>query len=316
MKARARIIAYTLICIFTICVLLYPTRMSKAISGGLNLYAVCILPSLLPFFVLTALLEEVGVPRMKRPSGITNRLFNSGESGAYVTLISTFAGYPSGARLIAGLGADTQTSESIFAHTSLPGPAFVIGTVGAGMLHDTKLGMLLWVIQLLATFISGLIFRAKENTSFAQKNSRVSGKGALSRVTSSAVSAALNVGLFTALSSGVIEVLFILNIPQIIAKNLPTGAVDQNMIYGAISCVVEMSNGVAYLSKSSCIIALPAISFAMAFGGACIAAQSLSMCGGKVRTSRLLLIKLCQGSIAFAITALLCLLGIIAKNTT
>lgn len=72
---------------------------------GLMLCAQMIVPSLLPFFILSSLLRQLGLPgvlgRLLAP--VTERLFGIGGAGASAFLLGVTGGYPLGAATVVQL---------------------------------------------------------------------------------------------------------------------------------------------------------------------------------------------------------------------
>ncbi len=139
---------------------------------GIKLWAIVVLPSLLPFFFCTALLSQTGVTNktarlLEKPCKF---LFRTSGYAAYAFLTSVLSGYPVGAKIIGDLGEngliskDEATKMSAFCSTS--GPLFIAGSVGTGMFGSAKAGRFLLLIHILSAVTVGLIFRfiGKPNT--------------------------------------------------------------------------------------------------------------------------------------------------------
>ncbi len=132
---------------------------------GIKLWAVVVLPSLLPFFFCTALLSATGVTNktaklLEKPCKF---LFRTSGYAAYAFLMSVLSGYPVGAKIIGDLGEngliskDEATKMSAFCSTS--GPLFIAGSVGTGMFGSATAGRFLLLIHILSAITVGLIFR-------------------------------------------------------------------------------------------------------------------------------------------------------------
>ena len=77
----------------------------ESARAGLNLCAQMIVPSLLPFFILSSLLQQLGLPGIlgRWLSPVTQRLFGIGGAGASALLLGVTGGYPLGADAVARL---------------------------------------------------------------------------------------------------------------------------------------------------------------------------------------------------------------------
>ena len=127
-----------------------------------------ILPSLFPFFVLSVLLNRLGLPgylgRLLTP--LASRVYGVTGAGASALLIGLTGGYPLGAAYIADMersGAITaREGERLLAFCNNSGPAFIIGAVGAGAFGSGKAGLLLYLCHALSALLTGLFFRQKD----------------------------------------------------------------------------------------------------------------------------------------------------------
>ena len=77
----------------------------ESARAGLNLCAQMIVPSLLPFFILSSLLQQLGLPGIlgRWLSPVTQKLFGIGGAGASALLLGVTGGYPLGADAVARL---------------------------------------------------------------------------------------------------------------------------------------------------------------------------------------------------------------------
>ena len=127
-----------------------------------------ILPSLFPFFVLSVLLNRLGLPgylgRLLTP--LASRIYGITGAGASALLMGLTGGYPLGAAYIADMercGAITaREGERLLGFCNNSGPAFIIGAVGAGAFGSGKAGLLLYLCQVLSALLTGLFFRQKD----------------------------------------------------------------------------------------------------------------------------------------------------------
>lgn len=127
-----------------------------------------ILPSLFPFFVLSVLLNRLGLPgylgRLLTP--LASRIYGITGAGASALLMGLTGGYPLGAAYIADMercGAITaREGERLLGFCNNSGPAFIIGAVGAGAFGSGKAGFLLYLCHVLSALLTGLFLRQKD----------------------------------------------------------------------------------------------------------------------------------------------------------
>lgn len=156
--------------------ILFPDRYINSCIEGLKLWALTVLPSLLPFFFLTTLLTQTGtlVSLSKKITPITKFLFNQKGISAYAFIMSILSGYPVGSRIICDLYSKNVISKdeaermSVLATTS--GPLFIIGAVGIGMFNDKIIGFIIYLAHILSAILVGIIFRSHGKTSEQNNN--------------------------------------------------------------------------------------------------------------------------------------------------
>ncbi len=150
---------------------------ASAISGasaGLELCLRVIIPSLLPFFVLSNLLCSLGLPsylgRIAEP--FSRQLFGVGGSGMTAFLLGITGGYPLGASSIADMyraGELTKNeANKLLKFTNNSGPAFIIGMAGAGIFHSSGIGILLYIVHVFSAILVGILLCRGEKNSQAE----------------------------------------------------------------------------------------------------------------------------------------------------
>ena len=141
----------------------YPAAAATGASRGLSLCGAIIIPSLLPFLVLTgtflrSALNETAGRLLEKPTGALFRL--PGCCGAAI-LLSLTGGYPAGAAAVRELLDRRQITAADGArllHFCVnAGPAFAVSAVGAGMLGNVRLGWLLLAAEWAAALLIGVV---------------------------------------------------------------------------------------------------------------------------------------------------------------
>ena len=288
-----------LICVLVgTCALLSPSSHSLAVSNALSAYACTVLPGLLPFLFLSSLISALGLTFGAIPCKVVRFLFGTHDGD--LTVMSIIAGYPMSAKLLgeqnAQIPVPRRVARAITAHSSLPGPMFVIGAVGAGMLQNAYMGGVLYAVQLCAALITGLIFRCRTATLPLPPMHRTS--ATLNDCVQNTLSSALTIGLFIALSAVILATANALCLPDLLALI----GIDKSLTSTAIACIVEMSNGAMHLAANATPLAIAALSFTLAFGGLAVMAQSISLARGAIKPLDYFAVKLTQGAIAFCLT--------------
>ncbi len=136
----------------------------KTTYKGVMLWGATVVPSLLPFFFLTALLTKSGmVTKTMKLNKISRFLYNAQGVSLYIRLMSLLSGYPVGAKIISDLhknGAiSSAQAEKYCTFTSTSGPLFIIGAVAIGMYQNKTYGYIMLLSHLLSSMLVGVIFR-------------------------------------------------------------------------------------------------------------------------------------------------------------
>lgn len=299
-------------CLFLI--ISQPEIYVKSAFDGISLWATTVLPALLPFFFLTALLSSLGVTRIiaklfEKPCKF---LFNTGGASAYAFIMSLLSGYPVGAKTVCDLFSaniidkDEATRCSTFCSTS--GPLFIIGSVGFAMFNSKTAGFLILTAHLLSAVLCGIAFRFYGKTNL--KNTLViTPKKSENALYDCVYSSVISVSLV----GGFICIFYLLSVamknvgvfsPLI---NLVKGDKSQQLLSGFLYGLIECTNGCKTLSISG----LSPLSVALAcsiisFGGISVWAQSIIfLTGAKIKPSVFCLSKTLQAVISFLLALIL-----------
>lgn len=151
--------------LFTACLVLFSSSNLAAAKNGISLWANSVVPSLLPFFIATELLNYTDIISIlgKFFNKLMRPLFNVPGEGAYAFIMGIISGYPVGAKIVARLKEEGKCSdeecERLIAFTNNSGPLFIIGTLGISFLGDTRTGFLLLATHILACITVGICFK-------------------------------------------------------------------------------------------------------------------------------------------------------------
>lgn len=297
-------------------ILFAPVRYAQSVVKGLKLFFTAVLPGLLPFIFLTKLITELKVisTLSQKANKPMKALFNLEGSCLYPFLMSIISGYPIGSTITAdlyerGLIKDENvTRAAVLSSTS--GPIFVIGAVGGAMLNSPKLGLMIYISNILSAIIVsviiGLFNRKKETTPQKDISLNTKSGNIIYKSAKDTCISLLIVGFYIALFSLFIDLLTDLKIIGTLANlsNLIFGKIPgfTEISNGIMSGIVEMTTGAKMLSGVNTKLAVSSISFLIGFGGISIIMQSLSFLSKTpIKHGRFILCKFLQGVLAFFI---------------
>lgn len=258
--------------------LIFPQPLLDAARGSLLLWAKIVVPSLFPFMVCTSILVGLGAAQTLGPllSPVMKPLFGVSGAGALPLFLGLLCGYPMGAKLIGTLLEEREITpeeaDRLMTFCNHPGPLFVLGTVGSGLLGSPAAGYFLLAVIPLAGLITGLIFRifGRRNAA-ASKNKPVHRRAVkpFSQVLTEAVTGSaatlITVGGFILLFGVLAEALRLWGV----LSWLPTGM--QALVIG----LLEMTTGANLAVKAALPLrpTLALLAGMLAWGGCSIHAQ-------------------------------------------
>lgn len=179
---------------------------SASCRDALRLCGEVIIPSLFPFFVMSLLLNKLGLPQYisSTLAPAAERIFGVSGAGASALIIGLTGGYPLGAAYIADMLSSGVISrregERLLAFCNNSGPAFIMGAIGAGVFVSVRVGIYLYVIHILAAVLTGVVMRLVARGEVMRAPGKAEARGdlptfgeALPEAVRGAVSAVLNV---------------------------------------------------------------------------------------------------------------------------
>lgn len=158
-----------IITLFCICLLLFllvhPEEALLSAKDGMSLWLNVMIPTLLPFLILTGILLKTGnIPQLLEPlAPFWKHFFGISPAGAYVLILGFLCGYPMGAKLAHDLYINHQISqregEYLLTFSCNASPAFIFSYLSQNILEGKIPPHSLLLILLSADFVCMLFFR-------------------------------------------------------------------------------------------------------------------------------------------------------------
>lgn len=284
---------------------------------GVNLVVKTIIPTIFPFSVICNLLISYdGVGLYSKILGpILCKPLKLSKSSSFPIAASFLSGYPLGCKYCCDLYSlgyiDKKEFERLLNIASNASPMFIIGSIGATMLGDIKLGFILLISNYLSPIIVGIL---TINRSKISSNSKELPKNDTNTNFGSALKSALDNGINTTLQVGAFVVLFSI-IVSIIKNNAYISIAFNNIeaflnlpkysIYGLFLGSVEFTNGCKLITTLPLTLPfkLAIISFICSFSGLSVIAQISSFIYKyDISIAKYSFMKFIQGIISFGIT--------------
>lgn len=282
---------FVLFLIFTLCIF-SKTNIESAKQGAIDFFEY-VFPSLFTFLIAINLLSFSNLPYYisKLFSNIMPAFFGTSGIGIYPFVFGILSGFPTGAKIICDLKKSNKItsieSERLISFCNNSGPLFILGTIGLSLLKDTYTGILLLLVQILASISVGILFKTWKKNKFLpitehtleknQTNIKDFGKYFSDSIQNSIFSI-LNIGgivIFFSVLTSIIKNSHILNI---LFSYLPENIniFIQNFLFG----LLELTNGImnfANLNSKYLSANIIICSFLLGFGGISVMLQTISI---------------------------------------
>ena len=298
---------------FMVALVVFPERYVGTTFDGIKIWAVTVLPSLLPFFFLTALLTKTKAVGAfcKAAGGVSKILYNENGLAIYTQTMSFLSGYPVGAKIVCDLyksGAiDSSRAEKLAFVSSTSGPLFIVGGVGIGMFTDKKVGLILLLSHFLSSVLVGIVLRGVNKGSIDNTPiipSTKSENALYESIYSSVISVAV-VGGFIAVFYTLAKVLMdfrILSPVDFLLGKVVGSELAEGVSIGLIECTTGIK-AIAALGTTPLSAALACALITL--GGLSVWCQSIVyLSQAKVRVGLFVGAKILQAAIAFGLSYL------------
>ncbi len=155
----------TMLCIYTFIYSLTHLTTINQITQSTLAAIFQLIPSLFFLMFLFGVMNQMGLFGLAGffLEKILNPLLHLGTRASGLYAASLFAGYPTFALLIGQAYERQEIDAAEMKHlmriSSHASPAFVLLSIGSGLFHSLKMGLVIWLIHILSNLILALIFR-------------------------------------------------------------------------------------------------------------------------------------------------------------
>lgn len=172
-KVRNLFLKCGMLC-FLFCLLLFPAPALAGAKNGLLLWFNQVLPSLLPFLILSTLLLSTGLSDRiaARLAPILSPVFRCSPSGCYAIVIGLLAGLPVGAKTIAALTSSGRITKKegqyLLPLCNNPSPLFLLGFISVSVFKQPSLRYPVLFIVTISSILAAMLLRPdNKNASFS-----------------------------------------------------------------------------------------------------------------------------------------------------
>lgn len=313
--------------VFTIFLIVFSKSNIQAVKNSLNIWVNNVIPSLLPFFIATELLNNTNIPKII--GNLFNKfmrpIFNVPGIGAYALFMGIISGYPVGAKIVTNFRNNKlctkEEAERLITFTNNSGPLFILGTVGITLFYDSSIGLLLLFTHILACISVGIIFRFWKTDKSKKRNENILDAtvtfNSLGEVLSKSILSAINsvvlIGGFIILFGIILSILQKIYILDFLNTLLVPCFNLFNINTDFITCILtgflELTNGItmtASIASKNLGINVIICAFLLGFGGISIMLQVLSIISkSDISIKPYILGKLLHGTLAALYTFLI-----------
>lgn len=311
---------YFMCILITLFIFLFVYNLEGCINAaliGVSLVVKTVIPTIFPFSVICNLLilyDGVGL-YSKILGPILCKPLKLSKSSSFPIVASFLSGYPLGCKYCCDLYSlgyiDRNEFKRLLNIASNASPMFIIGSIGATMLGDIKLGFILLISNYLSPIIVGILTMNNSKTSSSTKELP---KNTTNINFGSALKSSLDNGINTTLQVSAFVILFSIII-SIIKNNTYISIVfyyiedflnlPRYSIYGLFLGSVEFTNGCKLITTLPLTLPfkLAIISFICSFSGLSVIAQISSFVYKyDISMAKYSFMKFIQGIISFSIT--------------
>lgn len=287
------LVSFCLIILFACGLILFTKDVSAAAAGAVDMCLKVLIPSLLPFFVISSLFISTGAAERLsgRLSGFTSKLLGLPGGCAAAVMMGLAGGYAVGARTAFDLY-DKRICTADECSRLLPvcttcGPAYVFSAVGAALFCSVRAGAVIYICHILSAMACGIASGISSGQRHQKTPQCPAGRvkpitaGMFTSAVTGAAAAMPGICGFVIFFSALTAFLSRCGLFDMICGML--GVFPAGLTRALSSGIIEMTGGVSALS--ACGVPLPAAMAAAAFlvswGGFSVHFQIMSLLGGR-----------------------------------
>lgn len=289
----------------------------ESVKKSVSIFISSIIPSLFPFIFFTEFILNTDIlTTIQNCTGkLFSKLFSVSKNAAPAIITGFLCGFPMGAKTVASLygkgDISREESEKLLKFINNCNLAFILSTIGVGILYNIKLGLILALSHYIASILIGILFCKKHSSNIIHKND-------VKLNTFNQINSNLNQNIFevikkciknTLVTLGMIlGFMIIFNLLFSIVSKFLTMINVNNDVIAVLSGIFEVTAGVknVYETSLDLKVKLIFISFLLGFSGLCIICQIYSTISKyKFSFKKLLLSKFIHGIFSMGITYIL-----------
>ena len=259
---------------------------TKVFLDGVTIWANNVLPTILPFMILSSVATKSGgIQTLCANEKLSRRIFGTPNGTGWIYLLSLLCGYPIGAKLIAEQRDCLDKSDCIKLATycTTASPIFIFGTIGNTLLHSTKCALVILISHVTASLLNGITYKSfwQTNTSYSQINIDEKPITSITDAVNSILTVGALIALFYTLCAMISDLL-----PRWFSTD---GIVLTSFALGLLEITTGCINLASITNTFNATVLCCALT---SFGGLCVIMQMmtfLSTC--KIKTSTIVLTK-------------------------
>lgn len=311
----SKIIYSILIAFILIFLIINSKSISNSAIEAINICMYTIIPSLFSFMVISnfIMLTDFSNIIFTPFNWLSKYIFKVNKRYTYIIILSLFAGYPIGAKLINELlrnnEIDNDTANRMILFCMNAGPAFIFGAVAIPIFNSYTIGIIIFISHILSCiiigFISSICIKYTE-TNYINNKNNINYSNALIASINMTVKSIINICAFIILFAVITNILTndkVLELLSFITRN----NLNKDLIKNFFISILEVSNSVKNLINISSHINILVLSSGItAFGGVCIIFQVFSILNNcKIKYFKFILYRLIYSCISMALTYIL-----------
>lgn len=278
-------------------------EVKSAVASSVERCVYVLIPSLYAMLIVSGILIRSGaMERFSRFFGAVGRaLFGMTSGEVSIFLLSMFAGYPVGARMLCSSRAGRRRTELLLGVCFGAGPAFIFGCISGELYGSPSAGKAILISSVSANIILAVIlsFTLRKETVQAEKKAPLELSGAMVAdcVTSGGRALAgicFAVMAFSVLTSALESLGTAELIGGFIARFAGVSHKDGETLFRSILDVTALSE----LTRGNYRL-LPWISALISFGGVCVLFQISAVTSGNISLRPFLIIRLAAAAVSF-----------------